>query len=96
MTAAGAQISAANVVVVEAREVATGMVDSTGATVPEFVFVGEGKATVFTAGKRIDGIWNRPTLGSVATLTTADGTVIKLTPGRTWIELIRAGAGMLQ
>ena len=95
-TASGSQISAANVVVVEAREVATGMVDSSGATVPEFVFVGEGKATVFTAGKRIEGIWNRPTLASAATLTTGDGSVIKLTPGRTWIELIRAGAGMLQ
>ncbi len=96
MTAAAGQISAANVVVIEAREVATGMVDSTGATVPEFVFVGEGKATVFTAGRRIDGVWNRPTLGSVATLTTGDGSVIELTPGRTWIELIRAGAGMLR
>lgn len=96
LTASGPQISAANVVVIEAREVPTGMVDSTGATVPEFVFVGEGKAAVFTAGRRIDGIWNRPTLASVATLTTADGAVIKLTPGRTWIELIRAGAGMLQ
>ncbi|MDH3303171.1 MAG: DUF3048 domain-containing protein [Acidimicrobiia bacterium] len=96
LTASGPQISAANVVVVEAREVATGMVDSSGATVPEFVFVGEGKATVFTAGKRIEGVWNRPTLASVATLTTADGSVIKLTPGRTWIELIRAGAGMLR
>ncbi len=96
LTASGPQISAANVVVIEAREVPTGMVDSTGATVPEFVFVGEGKAAVFSAGRRIDGIWNRPTLASVATLTTADGAVIKLTPGRTWIELIRAGAGMLQ
>ncbi len=96
MTASAGQISAANVVVAEAREVATGMVDSSGATVPEFVFVGEGKATVFTAGRRIEGIWNRPTLASAATLTTAEGTVIKLTPGRTWVELIRAGAGMLQ
>ncbi len=96
MTASGQRVSAANVVVIEAREVATGMVDSTGATVPEFVFVGEGQATVFTAGKRIEGIWNRPTLASVATLITGDGSVIKLTPGRTWIELIRAGAGMLR
>lgn len=96
MTASGQQVSAANVVVIEAREVVTGMVDSTGATVPEFVFVGEGPATIFTAGKRVEAIWNRPTLASVATLTTADGTVVELTPGRTWIELIRAGAQMLR
>lgn len=96
MTAGAGQVSATNVVVIEAQEVATGMVDSSGATVPEFVFVGEGKATVFTGGKRIEGIWNRPTLASVATLATADGSVIELAPGRTWIELIRAGAGMLR
>ncbi len=95
-TASGQRITAANVVVIEAREVSTGMVDSSGATVPEFVFVGEGKATVFTAGRRLEGIWTRSTLASVATLTTAEGTVIKLTPGRTWIELIRADAQMLR
>ena len=96
MTASGQRISAANVVVVEASEVATGMVDSSGSPVPEFVFVGTGRATVFTAGKRIDGVWTRPTLRSVATLTTADGAVIQLTPGRTWIELVGAGRGLLQ
>jgi hypothetical protein len=92
----GNRISAANVVVIEARKVDTGMVDSSGAMVPEFVFVGSGKATVFTGGHRIDGTWTRPTLGSVATLTAGDGSVIELTPGRTWIELIEAGAGMLR
>lgn len=94
-TASGEQVSAANVVVIEAQEVPTGMVDSSGAAVPEFVFVGTGRATVFTAGKRIEGVWTRPTLRSVATLTTSDGTVIELTPGRTWIELIRADSGIL-
>ncbi len=73
LTASGERVSAANVVVVETAEVATGMVDSSGATVPEFVFVGSGPATVFTAGMRIEGTWTRPTLASVATLTTTDG-----------------------
>ncbi|MEL6984720.1 MAG: DUF3048 C-terminal domain-containing protein, partial [Actinomycetota bacterium] len=70
--------------------------DASGATVPEFVFVGSGRATVFTAGVRIEGTWTRPTLGSVATITRADGSAIELTPGRTWIEVIRADAGMLR
>ena len=96
MTASGEQVSAANVVVIEAREVATGMVDSSGSTVPEFVFVGTAKATVFTAGQRIEGNWTRPTLASVATLTNANGDVIELTPGRTWVQLIRENAGMLR
>jgi hypothetical protein len=95
MTASGQRVSAANVVVIETDEVATGMVDSSGARVPEFVFVGTGRATVFTAGKRIDGVWTKPTLRSVATLTAGDGSVIELTPGRTWIELIAADSGLL-
>ena len=94
MTDAGTQVSAANVVVIEADEVPSGMVDSGGANVPEFVFVGTGKATVYTAGNRIEGVWTRPTLRSAATLTTAGGAVIELTPGRTWIELIGAGSGI--
>ncbi len=93
--ASGARISAANVVVVETRKVDTGMVDSSGAMVPEFVFVGSGRATVFTDGKKIVGTWTRPTLASVATFTTPDGAVIELTPGRTWIEIIQADAGLL-
>lgn len=96
LTDGSARVSAANVVVVETQEVATGMVDSSGATVPEFVFVGSGPATVFTAGVRIEGTWTRPTLASAATLTRPDGSVIELTPGRTWIEVIRAGAGMVR
>ena len=96
MTDGAGQVSAANVVVIETDEVATGLVDSSGATVPEFVFVGEGRATVFTAGRRIEGVWNRPSLADVATLTTGDGAVIKLSPGRTWVELIRSGGQMLR
>lgn len=94
--ASGARVSAANVVVVETQKIDTGMVDSSGAGVPEFVFVGSGRAAVFTEGKKVTGTWTRPTLASVATLTTGDGAVIELTPGRTWIELIQADAGILQ
>ncbi len=91
----GEQVSAANVVVIEAERIPTGMVDSSGGAVPEFYFVGTGNATVFTDGVRIDGIWTRPTLNSVATLTTGAGQPIELTPGRTWLQLVEAGAGQL-
>lgn len=93
--ASGQAVTAANVVVVEVDRVATGMVDSAGGQVPESVFVGTGPVTVFTDGKRVEGQWTRPTLASVATLTTGDGQVLKLTPGRTWIQLIEAGTGAL-
>lgn len=95
MVAAGQQVSATNVVVIEAERVDTGMVDGSGGAVPEFVFVGTGRATVFTEGKRIEGTWTRPTLNSVATLTHSPGIAIELTPGRTWIQLIDAGGGAL-
>ena len=56
----GSQIAAANVVVVVVPEIRTGMVDSAGFNVPEYVFAGSGVATVFTNGQRIDGTWTRP------------------------------------
>jgi hypothetical protein len=89
----GEQVSAANVVVIEAEEVDTGMVDASGGSVPEFVFVGTGRATVFTGGHRVEGTWTRPTLTSVATLTHGPGRPIELAPGRTWIQLVEAGSG---
>ena len=92
----GEQVSAANVVVIEADEVDTGMVDASGGAVPEFVFVGSGRATVFTEGHRIEGTWTRPTLTSVATLTHGPGKPIELTPGRTWIQLVEAGSGTVR
>lgn len=95
MTAAGDQVSAHNVVVVEVREVPTGMVDSTGANVPEFVFVGAGNVTVFTDGKRIQGRWNKPALALAPTLMSG-GSEIKLTPGRTWIQLVSQDKGLLR
>ncbi len=89
-------VTAANVVVIEAERVGTGMFDSAGGPVPEFLYVGFGPASVFTAGRRIDGTWTKPSLGAVATLTTDDGEVIELTPGRTWIQLIERNSGYLR
>ncbi len=87
----GHQVSAANVVVAEVEVVDTGMVDSSGSTVPEFVFVGTGRVTVYSGGRKIGGTWIRPTLASVVTLMTDEGATIELGQGRTWIELVRPG-----
>ena len=91
----GEQVDAANVVVIEAERLPTGMVDSSGGAVPEFYFIGSGRATVFTDGKRIDGTWTKPSINSVPTLTHSPGKSIELTPGRTWIQLVEAGAQQL-
>ncbi len=91
-TDGGAQVSASNIVVATVQEVHTGMVDSSGGPVPEFIWAGSGPVSVFTDGKRIDGTWTRATLADVAILTDSGGNVIQLTPGRTWVELVTAGA----
>lgn len=91
-TDGGAQVLAANVVVAVVPEVATGLVDSAGGSVPEYVFAGSGPVTVFAEGQRIDGTWTRPSLRSPAILVDGNGAVIELTPGRTWVELVVAGA----
>ncbi len=87
----GAQVSASNIVVATVQEVHTGMVDSSGGPVPEFIWAGSGPVSVFTDGQRIDGTWTRPTLADVAILTDTNGNVIELTPGRTWVELVTGG-----
>ena len=58
---------------------------------PEFVFVGTGRAALFVDGRRIDATWIRPTLRSGVTLVDAAGDPIELAPGRTWVQLLDAG-----
>ncbi len=89
-TTDGERVSAANVVVVAVGSTGTGLFDSTGAPVPEYVFVGEGPAAVFTDGRRIDGTWTRPTLRDPAILH-VNGQPMELTPGRTWIQVTILG-----
>jgi hypothetical protein len=89
-TTDGETVTTANVVVVGVRSVGTGLFDSTGAPVPEYLFVGEGNAVVFTDGRRIDGRWTRPTLRDPAMLH-VEGQAIELTPGRTWIQIVTSG-----
>lgn len=90
--AQGVQVLAANVVVAEVEQVASGAVDSVGATVWEEQFLGTGRGWVFTDGHAIEVTWTKPSIRSVATWTTPDGIPVALTPGTTWIELTPAGA----
>jgi hypothetical protein len=57
---------------------------------PEAQTVGSGVAVVYTNGVRIDGRWERPKVEEPAKLVDAAGAPILLTPGRTWIELLRS------
>lgn len=89
--AQGERVVAANVVVAEVREVATGSVDTAGATVFEQQFLGSGRGWVFTDGHVVEVTWTKPSISSVATWTTPDGIPVALMPGITWVELAPLG-----
>jgi hypothetical protein len=85
--AQGERVVAANVIVAEVRQVATGSVDTAGSTVFEQQFLGSGRGWVFTDGHVVEVTWTKPSIRSVATWTTPDGVPVALTPGITWVEL---------
>ena len=58
-----------------------------GANQAEAVLTGSGKLEVFSGGKEITGTWSRPDKAKPAKLLNANGQVIKLAPGQTWVEL---------
>ena len=55
---------------------------------PEAITVGTGEAWIFTDGHVVRGQWNRSDASQPATFT-ADGEVIRLTPGKTWVALAK-------
>jgi hypothetical protein len=79
----GSQISANNVVVL----VLEYRVTPWEAKSPEGVSVGTGDAYVFSGGTVQTGTWTRNDRTAGFTLTAADGTPIKMAPGRTFVEL---------
>ena len=54
---------------------------------PVAITTGSGQALVLLGGNQVAGTWTRASQDQPYTLTAADGTPIKLNPGRTWIEL---------
>jgi Protein of unknown function (DUF3048) N-terminal domain/Protein of unknown function (DUF3048) C-terminal domain len=77
------QVSTNNVVVLS-MEYLPGISGS-----PDAQTLGSGEAFVFTGGNYIHGTWTRNDIHDPFALVADDGTVIKLQPGRTFIELPR-------
>ena len=90
--AAGRVVAPANVVFqfVEYRD--TGLRDSSGAVVPEAQVIGEGDAWVLTGGHLIPARWSKPSPETVTRYLDAAGADVRLTPGRTWVELAPPGS----
>jgi hypothetical protein len=93
---AGALVAPPNVVVqfVDYRD--TGITDSSGASVPEAILVGEGTAWVLTAGQVVEGRWVKPDPFVPTAFLAPDGTGIGFTRGRTWLALAPPGSGALR
>jgi hypothetical protein len=89
------QIAPQNVVVEFVDYVDTGYVDISGAPVPEAQLVGSGECWVLTNGVLVKGTWTKPATDAVTTYTDAAGAPIKLTPGRTWVELTPNGGASI-
>jgi hypothetical protein len=82
LDADGVQLGVANVVVLEVRYSNTYS--------PSAKTVGSGKAYVFTNGVVYEGTWERSVRTEPWILRDSGGAVIKMTPGRTFVEVARA------
>jgi hypothetical protein len=87
----GKRISPENVILQMVKYRDTGLVDTSGAAVPEAELVGEGEVWVLTAGRMLKGKWTKPSAEAPTRYFDPSGGPIRLTAGRTWVELVPAG-----
>lgn len=86
VTRDGVQITPENVVILTTTYVPS-QVDSSSV---DAVTIGEGRVEVYSNGARVVGTWSREFPRDPYTLTTADGEVIGLMPGQSWVTLAPA------
>jgi hypothetical protein len=91
----GTQVGAANVVIRFTAYGDSGVRDSAGAVVPEAETVGDGDAWLLTDGQVQRGRWAKPDAEGATTFTSSDGSPLRLTPGRTWIEVLPPDTGQV-
>ncbi|MGV8966764.1 MAG: DUF3048 domain-containing protein [Cellulomonas sp.] len=86
--ASGSRLAGTNVITLSVVLVDSGTRDPAGSVVPETKIVGSGAAVVATGGKTIAATWTKTATETPVVLTTADGQVVRLAPGTTWVELV--------
>jgi len=91
----GAQLSAANVIVVTANHVETDIMEDTwggGHWSIEVQIWGEGPVSIFRDGQRYDGIWRRWHRDDMLSFWTKDGSQrLPLKPGNSWFQMAPLG-----
>jgi hypothetical protein len=85
--AEGERIDAANVVVL----FVTYRASEADVRSPEAVTLGSGTVWVLSGGRWVEGTWSRTDRLQPIALADASGDEIELTPGRTWVQLVRNG-----
>ncbi len=72
-----------------------GYTDPAGNPVPETKMKGSGRAVLLTADGALETTWTKKSNDSTITFEAKDGTPVRVTPGKTWIELVPEGDGAL-
>jgi hypothetical protein len=93
VSAGGALLVADNVLILRVRIRDAGYPDPAGNPVPETVFTGTGGAVLLHGGRRVTGTWSKSGPLAALQLAGADGRPLRLSPGRTWIELVPVQGG---
>lgn len=83
----GAITRADNVVVMKVRNRADGNRDVLGSASVLSETVGHGKVSIYRDGRRITGAWRRNKVSGPLRFRAADGEIIPLKPGQTWVAL---------
>lgn len=91
LAASEEQIMAQNVVVVFARQFDTGRRDRAGSVVPDYDVTGSGDAIVFRDGMGFPGTWERGSVDGFFRFFDADGNLIPLAQGTTWVQIVPIG-----
>jgi len=91
----GVQVTPQNVIVQFVTYHDTGYRDVVGTPVPEADLVGTGACWSLTNGAIIDGNWTKASPEAIPVYTDKAGNPVKLTPGRTWVELVPIGGGTI-
>ncbi len=87
MTRDDVQLTPTNVIVMTTQYLPS-QIDASSV---DAITVGTREVVVYSNGHRVEGIWTRETAADGYTLTTADGEIIGLAPGQTWVSMTPAG-----